>query len=82
MKILINNKQGLNDHAKLNAALHEARGYDITMYQETKLRRMKLNHIRAKWGHDGVYMANSGSQKGRTHSFLTLTQHQPHHLDC
>ena len=33
MKILINNKQGLNDHAKLNAALHEARGYDIAMYQ-------------------------------------------------
>ena len=37
MKILINNKQGLNDHGKLNAAIQQARDFDIVMYQASTL---------------------------------------------
>ena len=44
MRLLIANKQGLNDHGKLDAAIGQARSFDIAMFQETKLKLTKLGH--------------------------------------
>ena len=71
MRLLIANKQGLNDHGKLDAAIGQARSFDIAMFQETKLKLTKLNPIRAKWGHDAVYMSACPGQVARR-GVLTL----------
>ena len=71
MKLLSNNVQGLNDQTKLNAAIQQARDFDISMFQETKLKRSKLNSIRSKWGHPEVYMSACPGQRSRR-GVLTL----------
>ena len=82
VKILCNNKAGLNSAAKLSAALRQARSYDIAMYQETKLKKSKLNEVRAKWGSPDVFMASCPGVNSRR-GVLTLfsPSFQVQHLD-
>ena len=71
MKILSNNKAGLNGNAKLHSALQEARKVDIAMFQETKLKRNRINMVKRKWGYDGVFMASCPGLNSRR-GVLTL----------
>ena len=83
VKLMINNVAGLNSQGKLTAALTKARSYDVILYQETKLRRRKLNEIRAKWGHPDVFMASCQGDISRR-GVLTLfsPNFNVQHLEC
>ena len=62
---MTSNVAGMNDHSKFHAVVKFARGYDVCMLQETKLRKCKLNFLKQKWGyHEGVFMASGGARRG------------------
>ena len=83
VKLMINNVAGLNSQGKLTAALTKARSYDVILYQETKLRRRKINELRAKWGHPDVFMASCQGDFSRR-GVLTLfsPNFNVQHLEC
>ena len=83
VRILCNNKAGLNSQTKLSYALRQARNFDLCLYQETKLRKCKINEIRTKWGSPDVFMASSQGQFARR-GVLTLfsPRIQLQHLEC
>ena len=50
MKILSLNVAGMNNAGKQAGILHLCRSYNMSMLQETKLKRHSLPLIQAKWG--------------------------------
>ena len=71
VRILCNNKAGLNSQGKLSYALRQARSYDIALFQETKLRKLKINEIRTKWGNPDVFLSSCRAHFSRR-GVLTL----------
>ena len=65
MKFLTRNTAGLNQEFKLHSCLRQARQYDVTFLQETKLKREQATRIRGKWGSNDIFMsANESARRG------------------
>ena len=57
MNFLSRNVEGLNQPHKLHQVIQQARLYDISMFQETKLQIDSASQIRSKWRSNQVFMA-------------------------
>ena len=64
MKIYSNNAAGLNQPYKLHNCLRNARCFDISFFQETKLTSDNVVTIRAKWGPNVFLSCAATSRRG------------------
>ena len=67
MKIYSSNVSGINNLAKMHTVINDARRYDISLLQETKLSAQNTGRLQLKWGHpDGVFMSSAleGTRRG------------------
>ena len=67
MKIYSANVSGINNLSKMHTVINDARRYDISLLQETKLSAQNTGRVQLKWGHPrGVFMSSAieGSRRG------------------
>ena len=57
MKFLSRNTAGLNQSFKLHQVIRQARQYDFSFLQETKLQRSQASIVRAKWRTNDIFMS-------------------------